>query len=87
MKPGLYDSPSKLYKYGTFPPLPSAVILPVDSLKHNTSNLDKLQVSSTGSVIITSHIVVQPLASVTSTVCTPADKAVAVCVDSPLSHR
>ena len=73
-----------------FPPFPPTGVTVADPLLSplHTTSLTKaaVHVSSSGSATVTSHVVVQPLMSVTVTVCSPASSMVAAVVFSPLSH-
>ena len=73
--------------YGAVPPAGTTVAIPLASPLHTTGvSSPAIQVNATGSVIVTSQVVVQPFMSVTVTVCKPAVSIVAVAAVSALSQ-
>src|ERR1035437_3002593 len=60
--------------YGPTPPAGVIVTVPVDPPLHSTLVCVNVALSTAGSVIVTSTVVVQPFKSVTVNVCGPAER-------------
>src|SRR6267142_2604415 len=74
--------------FPALPPVGDTVALPFfPPLQLTGLSCDAVQLSAAGWVMVTPQLVLQPLESVTSTVCGPALSAMAVAVVSPLSQR